>query len=588
MKSKSLVKMVLFALLLPLVSCSEKEQSETTYMPFKSSAEGKWGLIGTDGTVLFEEEFKDRPTSVMNDRFMVQNGNGLWEVYTAESKPEKIGEEYLQIADFTADVTPSVKKNEKIKLIDVNGKEKVVLEKVGSKNIIRCSPFKFGHATITVEDDLCGIINTKGEVVVEPKYLRITPISGSKFLALEEPRDESSESGTLSVLEKGGKSVMSLKIGAKEKYADFDLLASTSEYLAICSSIDGDRQWGYINLSKDVVVKPTSKIRSLGEVKGNYFIFSDGENWGVMNFKGEVVLRPKYDHLTWADDDVLIAYDRDSKYSVINLEGDKITKDDYLDILPFYDGSHAAVRISDHSWGFINKKGEELKLKNVDIYYVGNTSACEYVESDFVDIDAIAAKLKLTKNGLMGYTLNMEPLQLIKVYNEMSDEKRELTPENNMWVSSLSTEQTSRGLDIYSKVSVGGEFVDREFGVALGWSKVKPYKIEARVGGFMINGKTDLLFDKLKATVKSFGKPMRENSRAIVVQMTEDQGWILICENNYIEIKLINDNDYQDYNIDYYAKSGETTRVYIEPKQSQNVEVDTDFIEEVDSVVAEY
>lgn len=157
-----------------LFSCSsDLAQSETSYLPFKSSSEGKWGLIGTDGEVLFEEEFKDEPTVARNDRFMVKNGNGLWEVYTADSKPEKIGDEYLQIADFYATVTPSVKKNERINLIDVDGNVVKTLDKFNNKNIIKCSRFNFGYATITTEDDLCGIINTKGNVVIEPKYLSI-------------------------------------------------------------------------------------------------------------------------------------------------------------------------------------------------------------------------------------------------------------------------------------------------------------------------------------------------------------------------------------------------------------------------------
>ena len=147
-------------------------------------------MIGTDGNVLFEDEFKDEPTSAKNGRFLVKNGNGLWEIYTAEAKPEKIGEEYLQIADFNASVTPSVKKNEKISLIDVNGVVKATLDKANNKNIIRCSVFSYGFAIIVTEDDMYGIINTKGEVVIEPKYAFVAPISSSRFYAVSKNNNE--------------------------------------------------------------------------------------------------------------------------------------------------------------------------------------------------------------------------------------------------------------------------------------------------------------------------------------------------------------------------------------------------------------
>lgn len=39
-----------------------------------------------DGQVLFSEEFKAEPTMVIEDRFMVKNTEGLWEIYTAEKK----------------------------------------------------------------------------------------------------------------------------------------------------------------------------------------------------------------------------------------------------------------------------------------------------------------------------------------------------------------------------------------------------------------------------------------------------------------------------------------------------------------------
>ena len=360
---KGIIVILAFA---SIVSCSEElEQSETGYLPFKSSQNGKWGMIGTDGTILFEEEFKDEPTSAKNGRFLVKNGNGLREIYTAESKPERIGEEYLQIADFTSSVTPSVKKNERICLIDVDGNVKATLDKANNKSIVKCSLFLYGYAMIMTEDNMFGIINTKGEVVIEPKYAFAAPISGSRFYVVLKNSDE--EANAIKVLDASGGDILEMKVGDGQKYTEINPEISTSDYLAVCTSVDGERQWGFIDYSKNVVVKPSSKIKSITEVKDDKFIFSDGENYGVMNFDGEVVIRAKYDHLSWADDDMLIAYDSDLKNYVINLEGDKITKEKYLSILPFYDKKHAAVKVDDNSWGFIDKNGEELKMKNYGV-----------------------------------------------------------------------------------------------------------------------------------------------------------------------------------------------------------------------------
>ncbi|MBR5039328.1 MAG: WG repeat-containing protein [Prevotella sp.] len=597
LSSKSIYRVALVFSFLGMlfVSCSDNaEQSETEYLPFKSSKDGRWGMMGTNGQVLFEDEFKDEPTSAMNGRFLVMNGNGQWEIYTAESRPEKVGDEYLQIADFTAEVTPAVKRNEKICLIDVNGNVKVTLDKVGNKNIVKCSKFKYSYAIITLEDDLQGVINTNGKVVIEPKYKSIDHLSSGTFVAIEDKQDNTDEVRTLLILDVNGKILSKLKVGDGQKYIDFDASACTSKYLAVCTSVDGERRWGYIDLSNNVIIKPSDKIKYIGYVRGDMFVFNNGENNGVMNFKGEIVLRPKYDVLNWAGDDLLVAYDSEN-YSLINLKGEKLTTEKYLAILPFYDGSHAAVKISDNSWGFIDKQGKELNMKNSpDIYYITNNSASWEVESDFVDIDAIVSKLSITKNGLMGYNLDMSPLQMVKTYNEITGngEQLGLTPDDNRGRDNLQTSSTSRGIDISSKVYYN-RYLTEYSGDRVVWSKEKPAYMEACVAGSALEKKTDLVYSKISAIVKSFGKVIKENSRAAIVKITEDQGWVLTNDESRITLKLYNDKSYWGVHIDSYAKEGETTKVFEESASESNsygIEepVDTMDISEINDTTYSY
>ena len=566
------------------VSCSEVlEQSETGYLPFKSSQNGKWGMIGTDGTVLFEDEFKDEPTSVMNGRFLVKNGNDLWEIYKAEAKPEKVGEEYLQIADFTSYVTPAVKKNERICLIDVNGNVKATLEKANNKNIVSCTAFSYGYAVRETEDDKYGIIDTKGNVVIEAKYDAATPISSGKFCVLT--RKNIDEPVTVKILDAGGRNILEMKVGDGQKYTDIDPKMCTDKYLAVCTSVDGEFQWGYLDYSKNVVVKPSSKIRGLGGVSGDNFIYYSGDSYGVMNFDGEVVLRAKYDNLVWGDEDMLIAYDSDSNYSIVNLEGDKLTKEQYLDILPFYDGKHAAVRVDDNSWGFIDKKGEEIKIKNApDIYYLSQNRACDIVESDFVDIDAIISRIKLDKNGIMGFSIDMMPQQIIKAYNEIegkTEENFETSPEVNGGRYNLKTTYYSHGLRIESRVEYE-RCMTEEDGENFVWSKEQPSLIIVQIKGEILNDKLDILYKKVAAIVKSYGKVMRENSRAVVVKQSEEQGWIVVCDKaDGVCLGINNNGLFQDEKINRYEKCGETTREYI--KSSREMKRTEDY-SEVDSV----
>lgn len=166
------------------VFTSYGKESDIDGIPFKSSEKGKWGMMKPDGTIIFEEEFKDMPTLAVDGRFMVKNGNGLWEIYTMESNPVKIGDEYVSLGDFYHGVAPAVKKNEQISLIDIDGNVITVLEKSGSKPITKMENFHYGYALFEAEDAV-GIVNTRGEILLEAQnYCKIYHVAPKRFLAL--------------------------------------------------------------------------------------------------------------------------------------------------------------------------------------------------------------------------------------------------------------------------------------------------------------------------------------------------------------------------------------------------------------------
>lgn len=565
---KKIQKLLAVAGVALLTSCGAGTGSnDVEYVPFKTDKDGKWGMISMDGTVLFEEEFKDRPTVVMNDRFIVRNGNGMEELYSASEKPEKIGDEYIHICSFTDDVTPAVKKNEKITLINKNGEVKATLDKAGNKSIVTCFAFQDGFAPIITEDDKWGVIDTKGAIVVDAKYDDLYPL-GDGFFMLGEMSDKNSR--TVSVANSKGEIVTKLKIGEGQKYSNVNPKSSSSKYLAVCTKADGESQWGYIDMNKDIKIKPSNKIRYFGELRGENVIFrnSDG-NDGVMNMKGETVLRAKYDILTWVSDDLLAAYDSErTSCELINLNGDKLTKEKYQIIRPFFDNVHAYVKIDDNSWGLINNKGEEIKDFKIDICELSFNGGDDEVNSDFVDIDAIASDINITKDGMMGYSLEMTPLQAVHRHNELlpNDSRDKISDEASEYgkdrVSSFKTR-----IGIISETSVHF-FNMKEYDDSWNtiWSNEKPTIIETEIGGDKLTGdKSTMLYSKLLAQVKSFGKVLKENSNAAVVKVTDDCGWIIYkyqLESDRIIIGLYNYSGYKTESIDKYAKPEEITKEY--------------------------
>ena len=68
MKLKNMLP--LFALML-LASCGEKKE---IHIPVQAEQEGRWGMVTTDGEVVFEGKFENEPCIAHNERFLVQGG----------------------------------------------------------------------------------------------------------------------------------------------------------------------------------------------------------------------------------------------------------------------------------------------------------------------------------------------------------------------------------------------------------------------------------------------------------------------------------------------------------------------------------
>lgn len=553
------------------MSCKTEFASETGGLPFRSSENGKWGLVSNNGEVIFEDEFKDCPTSAHNGLIMVKNGQGLWEIYTADAKPEKIGEEYVQLGDFYADVAPAVKKNEKITLINKKGDVVATLDKAGSSNIAGVSNFSFGYAKYQVGEDF-GMIDTKGEVVIPAKYCFIAPVPNGKFVAIESKyRNEEKKNSVLSILDTKGNTVTTIKLSKYDDIADFSEIINFG-CIPVKVLADGEAQWGILDTNGEILLKPSGKIRQLGKLNGENFTFNDGSAWGIRNLKDEVVVRPKYTQLTWATEKLLWAYEDNSghaEWSLIDLDGNKITKDTYIDVLEFYNGETAAVKISDKSWGFIDKEGNELK-NTPDIYEIKDHSADDWLESDFVDFDVIVSDLKLTENSIGEFGLSQKPSQVAKIYAENNyeegKERIQATPEGVGALNSLSYRKDIEGTTVeytlgYAEseyiVNGGSTIYDYDsmdwITTESVWSNAKPAYLSVSVSGGKISGRTKELFSRVATRLKSLGKVCKENKNAIIVSIGNGhKGYVAYNNGRSIEIALFGSDGYKDYSIDQF------------------------------------
>ena len=373
----------------PLLASSN---TEDVYFPFRTEAYGRWGIMKYDGTIIFEEEFEEEPISPRNERFFIKNDDDYINIYTLEEKPRQIGDDYLDIAPFTENVTPATTEGNAVTLIDKNGKVVKTLDKINNCPVIAVSEFRYGYAGVCITkdaDELFGIINTKGDVVVNPAYEDIL-IKENAFVALSNNEEK------LTIISYGGKILFETNL---DKYQDYKTL---DKYFALNKS---NEKWEIFNYQGKLI---NDQFKAeIKDIVDNIVIYKKNGDYGLMKLDGEIITRNKYEILLALGEERFLGL-VDDKVEFFDKEGNVLMKNDQIrDITKFVNGK-ILVEEGKNNWVLMNKNFEDLKNKNLyKIYEIETEHDKKYkwVESDYLfqyhNQDGIKYKARtFTVNGV--------------------------------------------------------------------------------------------------------------------------------------------------------------------------------------------
>jgi hypothetical protein len=508
---------------------------DVDYLPFRETTTSNWGLIAPDGEVLFTEEFKEQPTAAVNGRFLVKNEAGLWDIYTAEKKPKRIAGDFLQAGMFYEKVAPVVEKGKPIQLIDVDGKVVTTLSKIDGKVVSECYNFQNGLAVVKA-GGYYGAIDTKGEMVIEPRYNSLEQSSCGKFLAIDKRYNSlTGRDFTYTILDSKGKELGEVKA---DKFSDFSLVTTSyrtmdkivDDLLVPMVNHDGQTVMGLATLDGEWQVEPSGKTYVIPMARaGNFTFYNTDGTGGLMDSRGEVLIRAKYEQVFFVSDDLLmVKTEGDDGYTLVNTKGEELSKETYQSSLSSFDGKHIFVQVGDNDWTVINTKGEEQKLKT-SVSYVDFVSADYTIESDYVDVDDVVASLKITKDGFLGLTTAMTGPDVVKAVNSrrdatgLNDDARSYggSKEMSSWVNYNTHIAGSLGVNTTGLINATRS--------GRGWYGTTRYEwTNNPVKGYGFFYTTDLseklkgnmqqLATKLLAAVKQTGNVVKEGQNAVVVE----------------------------------------------------------------------
>ena len=435
----SLLTLGLLAVLSSCTDSSSSYQHSLDGIPFNSSENGRWGMVTPDGTLLFDDEFRNAPSPSFNGRFFYQNDKSQYEMYKiVDGRLSQIGEPFVDYIPFVYEkVTPAVRKGEPICLIDLDGNVVRELKEVGGHEVTSINAFSCGVAQVQTTDGI-GCVNTAGDLVVPAKYCMMHNFSDGVAIAIDNRYEDDIPGSIVDVIDTQGNVVGSFR------WDKYDMWA-TGYYrcglFAVGNSDDEDQQWGLINKQGEVVVRLSSKNQGITDWTERHFIFRDDEShYGLRSIEGEDLIRAKYDGLTYATTDgkllwasISVGEDRND-YKLLNEKGEEVSHETYREVKPFYNEKVALVRVN-RDWIFIDTKGQEVKskadIRNLAIDYEVAGTMRLYddsgwtISSNYVDIDGLITAAAITRDQIGAYGINMKSQQIANAWFVSQDDETE-------------------------------------------------------------------------------------------------------------------------------------------------------------------
>ena len=194
-------------------------------------------------------------------------------------------------------------------------------------------PFAENGLAKVMKDGKFGVINTKGEFVVNPVYQMISPFQdGMAMVQTEEDWGF--------VNEQGGFASMPAEVASSQLF---------SEGFA---GIEIDGYWGFLNQQGQVAIAP--KFDSVYEFAAGLAAVVKQEKWGYVNKAGNLVMEPELDTKPVFYGGYAAAV-RDGKWGYVSPAGSWAVNPRFESALGFF-GGLAAVK-EQGKWGFIDSSG---------------------------------------------------------------------------------------------------------------------------------------------------------------------------------------------------------------------------------------
>ena len=387
-----------------LFNTESNTQEKTVSMGyFPVYTNGKWGVIDTKGEIVITPEYDEYivvPNSAEAIFICTTNvdyDKGTYSTKVLNEKNEELYTEY--------DLVEAIENYDSSNNLWY------------AKDILKVS-----------KDGKWGIIDTKGNIIVDCTYDDITALKGVENSLLTEV------DGKYGIVDYVGSVII------ENKYKSIEPLADKYEKGYIVENSEG--KYGVITYTKNAVLQ--EKYDAIKNIYGNgkYYIAKEGDKWEIIDENGEKYLSGEYSDILDVNGENAIVSTKD-KFGVVSIADNKKIIDINYDSIVYSSGDKYIVS-TDSKYGVIDSNGNVLiKPSYTNIVYRDTAgfyeATTENNTSDLLDSDL---KVKLsdviiselnTSNGYIKVRQNGE----YKYYNFKFEEKtsKEILSGNTIFLS---------------------------------------------------------------------------------------------------------------------------------------------------------
>jgi len=542
---------------------AENEAIGLRYIPVKEEDEERWSVLDLEtGQIVVDKEWKNEPQSVTAELVAVENSEGNTEFYTLDKKPKQVGGEYRNAGFFSEGLAPVAEPDKPVAYINTEGKEVFELKEADGKSVDAAGHFREGMARFRTTDGKWGYINRSGKVVIKAKFEEAQDFrEGYALVTIKEEKGKPGEEG-YEVEFKNGFIDMNgdyaIKPKSKISYQNMGegLIAFQEK-----PEKEGDEKktmYGFMDINGEKVIKPRKDFKQVLPFIQGYASFNDGEAWGIMDKKGEIVVRAKYEEAICYNKQILVEEDK-GKWGIVDLEGKDIIPADYKELYPFL-YKHTLARDGDY---FIVIDGKNKEVSKSD-YKVGGAygqflsywlnASFPIVSSDFVDAPAVIEQalqsLAMDKpDQLAGKNLD-EVIRQLQLKEEdvssfgstLSASRYEL---NDMLLSISANFDDNLQQPQYTTEYYYGYPIERLNGYALNRNAVVvSYGIDIKLYGKLAR-KSDKLAEALESRLKKSGYMRSDGQSTAKMWIYNDGKAVIRFTDDRLELLIANEGSYQ-------------------------------------------